>query len=312
MQLNLEKGFGLFFKTMPIILVRLGVNLLALVLSLLYFGFIAMLISKFSGAAGIIGIIGFIVFIGLFRLLKMYLIYLVKGAHVAVITAFIMNEEIPEGKSQFTFGKEKVISHFKEVSIFFLLDRLVAGVIRAINSTLMTVSGLIPLPGLKDIMRVVQGIIKYSLTYIDEAVLSYAMVRGDENFWKSAKDGLILYFQSWKKIIGSGIKLLVMSVLFLFAVGIPLLLIYLPFSRSLSSTMDWLVIAGIIGFALVLKAAFFDSLAMTMMIVDYHIATKDQTPSPEIEAKLEKISRKFREIKKRAFEAEPSPAPADA
>ncbi len=310
MELNLQSGFSLFFRTFPIVLVRLAINIVVLLATIVYIGFVLFLMGLFHKVAGLIALVGFGMFLWLFRLARMYLIYLVKGAHVAVIASLLLNEKIPEGKSQFAYGKEKVLSLFKEVSVFFLLDRLVAGVIRAINSLVFAASGLLPVPGIKEITRFLQTVIKYSLTYVDEAVLSYAMVKGERNFWQSAKEGVILYFQNWKKIAVSGVKLTIMSYLFFLVIIVPLVLIYAPFTKNFSTTTNLLVFAAIIGFAFVLKAAFFDALAMTMLVVDYHLAVKDQEPSPELEAQLEKVSRKFRELKKRALEFQPGPAPS--
>jgi hypothetical protein len=86
-----------------------------------------------------------------------------------------------------------------------------------------------------------------------------------------------------------------------------------------------LTIVAIFALAYLFKVAIGDTFAMTAIIVAYHKETMGLEPDPAMKAKLEGISDKFRELKKRAEEElggmggkakntppepEPSPSPA--
>src|SRR5699024_8807764 len=59
-----------------------------------------------------------------------------------------------------------------------------------------------------------------SLSYIDAAILSQAIIRREANVWRSAVDSVILYGQSYKQILMTTLKIWVVGKVFSFVVFI--------------------------------------------------------------------------------------------
>ena len=53
----------------------------------------------------------------------------------------------------------------------------------------------------------VQRIVNFSLTYIDESVIAYTFRTGNENVFDAAKSGIIIYCQSWKALLKNAVAL---------------------------------------------------------------------------------------------------------
>ena len=85
---------------------------------------------------------------------------------------------------------------FAESSALFALDQIIKGVIRALTGLLNVAGALLPIPGLSGLIGILNGIIRMSLTYVDEIILAYNIRTRSENPWQSSKDALILYAQN--------------------------------------------------------------------------------------------------------------------
>jgi len=137
-------------------------------------------------------LIGLAILFGLLRLVKQYVLYLVNAGHIAVITELIETGVLPKNVNQFQYGKTVVTNLFKEVSVLFIVDRMVDGILRTFNRTVAAVADILPIPGMDGLTKIVNTVINFSLTYVDETILSYNLSRKDENIWESAKRGVIL------------------------------------------------------------------------------------------------------------------------
>lgn len=186
---------GLMMKTLPYALVRFGILLAVSIVTVIWyvvaFGGWALLGSRihpFVGVAWFVaacGIYGY-----LWWLVVRYFLYLLKCGHIAVLTELITNGQIGNGsQGMFAYGKQVVQSRFAEVTVLFVIDRLVSGVVRAFNRTLDFVAGLLPVPGLSSIMSLVNAVIYAATTYLDETIFSYGLARRETNPWASAKEG---------------------------------------------------------------------------------------------------------------------------
>jgi hypothetical protein len=201
MTFHFGQASSILLRTVPYLLARSVIyGALAVAISL-YIG-LALLIGKvFGGGGALVVLIGLAVLIGLLRMAKQYVLYLVNAGHIAVITELIHTGSLPEGVSQFQYGKELVTRMFKEISVLFVIDGLVKGIIRAINRTVAVITDILPLPGIEGVTKIANTIIDFSLTFVVETILSYNLSRKDENIWESAKRGVILYAQNWKPVL---------------------------------------------------------------------------------------------------------------
>jgi hypothetical protein len=218
-----------------------------------------------------------------------------------VITELLNKGSLPEGINQFQYGKELVTKMFKEVSVLFIVDRLVDGVIRTINSTVSAITDILPLPGIEGVTKIANSVVNFSLTYVDETILSYNLSRRDENIWESAKRGVILYAQNWKPILITAAGCTVAN----FVAFVVVLIIFLvPFGLLAAATHNetlkffWFAMAFALAYGV--KLALFKPFFQTSMIITFNEAIKGQSPNPQWENRLETVSDKFRELKQKA------------
>ncbi len=303
-KIYLGEAFALIGKTLPIIWVRLGSYLLlglALgVYAALFFG-VGWLLGRLWAP------LGFVVFIvavgGAFAVIQWagrYWFHLLRAAHTAVLTEFIVHGRGPQG-SQLEFGKQQVMSRFKDTSILFAVDLLVGGAVRAVVRTFTRIATVLPLPGMRSLGNLLERIAIMSTTYIDEAVLSRAYQHREQNVWAVAKDGVVLYAQAWKPILANAVVLALISfaefLVFLLILGLPALAI----GAALPGLRTALGIGVLIG-AWMLKLAVADAFALAATLLAYHRSTADLSVNQEWVAKIDAVSDKFRELGRRSVE----------
>ena len=200
-------------KTYPFILLRilvgllLGVGLIALLLGTIWVWF------TFGDAAGIAAVVIAVALVILFGIiLQPYLLYLVDGGHVAVLTEVITNGEMPS--NQIRFGLHQVKANFSSVTvmfvIYFAIKQVLKQVNRLINGLVGGATGALSSSGRQKEAGLVQGVagivqlaLNITIGYVDKAILANIYRSDEENNWKPAKDGVILYMKTWKPILVS-------------------------------------------------------------------------------------------------------------
>ena len=303
-KLYLGEALRLIGKTMPFIWVRLGSYLLlGLVLGVIF--------AVAGGLAWLLGQLwaplGFIVFLlafggawGVVRWASRYYFYLLKAAHTAVMTEFIVFGEGPQG-SQVQYGKRQVLERFKDTSLMFGVDVLVDGVVKAFTRNFARLASILPVPGMDSLMALVQRIAVASTTYIDESILSRAYKEREQNVWKVAHDGVILYAQAWKPILANATVLALLS--FVEFLGL-LVLFGLP-AVAVGAALPGLRVAlgiGVVVAAWMTKLAVADAFSLAATLIAYHRSTEGLEPNAEWKAKLEQLSPKFQALGKKAAE----------
>jgi hypothetical protein len=302
--LQLGRAFRIVAQTMPYVVYRAivyGVICAAVAFALL----ILLLIGRVfgGGAAGVLFVIGLAA--GGFgaRLVREYVLYLLKAGHVALIAEIVTTGKLPENTSQTEWAKERVMHYFKEVSVLALVDQLVKGIIRAINRTSLNVMTILPIPGTEGAAKVIQRIVDFSLTYIDESIIAYTFKTKNENVFDAAKTGIVLYCQSWKGLLKNAVALTVLSYVFVVAVTIVFLVplgivaVMLPETWG---TAKFLLFIMALFFGFSVKWIVFDPIACTSTILTFFRESESLEPDPEWEARIERASEKFRELKEKA------------
>ncbi len=302
MKLYFKEASGILRKTLPYIVVRLAIYAIIAIASAIYVAFLAFMAKIFGGAGAVVMLVGLAILFGLLKLLQRYVLYMVKAGHIAVITAIIHHGELPEGQGQLDYGKQAVTALFKELSVLFAVDQLVTGAIKAFNRMVVRVTDMIPIPGMESLGKVAGMIVNYSVTYVDETVLSFNLAQKEENIWNSAKNGTILYAQNWRPILKNAVGLALVNIVSLIVF---IIIMLIPFGALAALTTNsslkalWLFLA--LAFAYGLKLAFVDPFCLIATILTYNRAIEGQTPNPEWEQKLEQASEKFQELKAKAM-----------
>jgi FHA domain len=303
---DMGDAFKLLMQTLPFLLARFGILCALTVAAILYWlvlGWGFYLFSKATPLLGWVWAIGLLVVGGsLWRFVVRYLLYLIKAAHIAVLTELITTGSVGNGsQGMFEYGKRVVTERFGEVNAMFALDLLIAGIVGAFNRTLNWVASLFPIPGLDSVMGVVNAVLRASTTYIDETIFSYNLARGDENPFRSSKDGLIYYAQNAKEVLKTGLWVVVIDRVATVTIWVVMLAPGFALSWALpGSTGGAVMLVAAVLFAGSVRSAFLKPLFLTMVMVKFHALARNQPINLEWDQRLSSASRKFEELKQQA------------
>jgi hypothetical protein len=305
---GIAEALGLLLKTLPFLIVRLGILVGLSVAGLIWWAILIggfVFLGRRSPLLGWIWLIGFAgVFGWLWRGVIRYFLYLIKAAHIAVLTELVTTGRIGNGsESMFEYGKRIVKDRFGEVNVMFGLDLLIDGIVGSFNRSLNWVASLVPVPGLQSVMGVVNAILKASTTYIDETIFSYNLARGDENVFRSSQDALIYYAQNAQEILKTGLWVVALDKLLTAIIWVLLLAPGFLFTYMLPGTGWWVTLSMFLFaavFAADIHSAFLKPLFLTMVMVKFHATAHGQAINPEWDARLSDVSAKFRELKQKA------------
>lgn len=306
--------FRIIFKTLPYFLLRLVAHLLFGLIILIFLGLmggLGYLVARFFKEATIpLIVIGIVVILGLWglvRLAERYVLYLIKAGHVTVVTELVNRGELPAGINQISYGKDKVVRHFGTTSVLFVVDQLVSGSVRQILRWLTRMAGLFAsIPGVRQIVSLLKAILGLAANYIDEAVLSYIVSHEEKSVWQAAADGVVLYAQSWKKILTTAAVFVLLLIVGWVVAFLLFLTPLLGVARILAPTDELRLLYGFVALvaafvlANVVKWILVDPLATVAMIVSYNQAIQGVTPSYDLHSQLSLISGKFRRLSERA------------
>lgn len=301
-KIYLAEAISLVMKTLPIVWVRLGSYMLlglALGVYAAIFGGIGWLLSQLWAP---LGVVLFVAAIGgafwIVQLAGKYWFHLLRAAHTAVLTEFITTGKGPT-TGQLEYGRQQVMSRFTDTSILFGVGLLVDGVVKFVVRTFTRIASILPVPGMDSLGKFLQRVAALSTTYVDEAILSRAYQYREQNVWAVAKEGVVLYAQSWRPILANAVVLALLSyaefVIFLIILGLPAVAI----GAAVPSLGPALGVAALIG-AWMLKLALSDAVSLAATLLAYHRATEGVEPNAEWVAKLEGASDKFRELGRKA------------
>jgi hypothetical protein len=304
---SIRQVLGLLAKTAPFLVFRF---LIYFAITLAYFlitgvgaglGYFVGSIGDDPGAYSVWGgVFGFAAASAVMYFLREYLLYLVKAGHIAVLVEVMDGKSIPGGRAQIDYAQQCVRERFAESSVLFAVDQLIKGVLKAFNRTFFTIATLLPIPGAAGVVKFINTILNLSLTYLDEVILAYNARTRSDNPWKSSQVALVLYAQNYKAFLKNAFFLafvvwgLTLAVFLVILAPVAGLVSLFPGSAGPLTLLVALV------FAWGVKQAVIEPLAMTSLMQVFFKVTEGQTPNAEWEARLDKVSAKFRTIKDKA------------
>jgi hypothetical protein len=316
MVLHFMKATRVFFRTLPFVALRIAVGILFGLVTVLYFGVVGWLVltlldaGTVSGPIGGIGLlVATLIFLAAMRFARRYVLYMVAAGHIAVIAHIVDTGETP--RNQLAFGTGQVKSHFKEANALFVVDQVVKAVIRQFNNRVVSMSNLVSfVPTLSNILTVLRRAISLAASYIDEAIIAYVFIADEENNWRAARDGVVLYAKTWKSILGSTLAI----ILAMYVAAFVMLLSLTPLAAvfgGLSPTFEilgWVVVAAI---GLTVYLGVLRPWVKTVVITTFLIEARELTPDSETADFLERRSKKFRELTAKAEAEETVDYPVD-
>ncbi|OYU40495.1 MAG: hypothetical protein CFE33_06805 [Pseudorhodobacter sp. PARRP1] len=306
---SMAQALGLMRRTAPFVVFRV----------LVYFGISAAFVLVTGTGAGIGwgvgafgdgdfqasstfygGLFGFAATAGVLFFVRDYILYIVKAGHIAVMVEIMQGGQVPGGRGQIEHATAVVKARFGEASALFALDKLIKGVVGVITGLMQGIMGLLPIPGLDQLMGVVRAYLKVAVGLVDEVILAHGIRTRAENPWTSAQDGLVLYAQNARPLLINAAWLTLFSyglafVVFLVMLAPAALVVYLiPGSWSAGGFVFAIL------FAWAVKAALIEPFAIACLLQVFFKVTEGQTPDPVWRAKLESATDKFKELGTRA------------
>jgi hypothetical protein len=300
------KAKEVFLKTLIFGWVKLGLGLINILIAVILFA-ILMGISVLFASEGV-GVILFLVWLGAVGvvnfLINHYIGYLVKAGHVAVIAMAFKNGAVSADPLQ--TGKTMVKERFGTSKVYFVIDRLVAGSVKQLQRALGRLAdGLLgAIPGMDGFKKLMNLFLDISLGYIDECCLGYTFYHPEQNAFKSAADGVVIYFQNWKTLLKDAVKTTFVVVLSVVVVTLVAFVLFGGLFRLFGwSSFVAFVISLLLAWTV--KYAFIDSWILVKMMSSYMQVAPTTQITFDLYGKLSGLSAKFRQLWKKGDTGQP-------
>ncbi|MDR2952461.1 MAG: hypothetical protein LBU82_04380 [Treponema sp.] len=300
----------IFSKTLPFVWAKLLLGLATVLGSIVIFA-ILMGIAWLLKNDGVFMVMFFIWLAGTATinfLLNHYIGYLVKAGHIAVITEAVTTGIIP--KNQVEYGKQMVKERFLTSNIYFVVDKLVSRAVSQIQRGVERVGGMMSvIPGMNAAVNIGKMFIAIALGYIDECCLGYTFFRREQGAFKSAADGVVIYWQNWKKLLKDAAKTTVMVIVLVVVVTLAAFLLFAGLFRLLGwNGFVAFILAVLVAWAV--KKAFVDSYILVNMMASYMEVAPETKITFDLYEKLCGISAKFKELFNKGQQETPALAAA--
>ncbi|WP_347146742.1 zinc-ribbon domain-containing protein [Parabacteroides goldsteinii] len=297
-----------FSKTLQFGWIKLRLGLLNILIAVVLFAIMMGIAVLFdSGGVGAIMFIIWLSLIGIVNFfLNHYIGYLVKAGHVAVITIAFQTGQVPA--NPFETGKTMVKERFGTSNVYFALDKLVAGSVKQLQRTLGRITdGLLgALPGANGVKSLMNMFLDISLGYVDECCLGYTFAHPEQNAYKSAADGVVIYFKNWKTLLKDAAKTTGVVILSFVAVTLVAFVLFGGQFRLFGWSGFMAFIISLL-FAYTVKYAFIDSWILVKMMSSYMQVAPTTQITFDLYDKLCNLSKKFKELFNKGT-SEPQPA----
>ncbi len=287
----------IFMKTLAFCWAKLGLGLLNILICVVLFA-ILMGISLLFASGGVTGIM-FFVWLALAGVVNFainhYWGYLVKAGHVAIIAQTFKEGRVPA--NCVSVGKKMVLDRFGTANAYFAIDKLVSGAVKQLQRTLGRITNSLfgAVPGADTVRSAANFFLDISLGYVDECCLSYTFYRDDQNAYKSACDGVVIYAQNWKHLLKNAAMTALTVIISLLVVTLVAFILFGGIFRLLG----W---SGFVAFVLAVmlawtgKFAFIDSWMMVKMMHGYMQVAPTTTITFDLYTKLNGFSSSFKRL----------------
>ncbi len=304
---SIQESFRLVLRTFPFVLLRAAV----------YFGIAAAFVVMTGSGAGVgyglgslagssgraagafwgaIG--GFSLVVLIIWWLREYLLYLVKAGHIAAMVLLYDGKSPPAGQGQIGHAVSVVQQRFIEISVLFVVDRLVLGVIRTIVGLANFANLIVPGSG-SALGKFVDAVLRVAVGFVDEIILAYSIRTRSSDPFASAKDALLLYAQNHWTMLKNALLLAAIAYGLAFLVFLLALTPAAAFAYASPSGASIVAVLLASVFAWSVKQAFLDPFVVASLMQVYFRTIDGQKPDQAWDTRLTDISGHFRELKSR-------------
>ena len=289
------KTKDVFLKTMKFVWLKLALGGIVLLFALVTLFPFVWLGSLGDGGGIVIALTVWFILVGcVYGFLQHYVGYILKAGHVAMVTTAVTTGSLPE--DQLAAAREMVSQRFLTANVYFAVDRLVSGAVSQLQKGLQKVDDLLgKIPGVSFIVSFAQMFVHIALNYVDECCLGYTFLHGDQSAFKSAADGVVIYFQNWKKLLKDAAVMTLAVMVSSFLAGLLPFLLFAGIFAALGIHLIFAALLSII-IAAILKSSFVDSFLMVRMMVSYMEVAPSTEITFDLYGKLCKLSDKFKSL----------------
>lgn len=253
-------------------------------------------------------------------LLSHFIGYLFRAGQIAMAARAIAEGELPE--DPYTEGKQSVKKRFGTVAVFFAIEKIIKGIVRQITNGVTRVTSSIG-GGKNDTANTVGAVINIviaaMLQFMCACCMGWVFLHADQNPWRAACDGAIVYFKNWKDLLKNAGKVIAFGLISLIVLGGLLFgLTYLtmngmPFMDTVTESMasfaaetelpltltaeQWALAAeGVTALILwcFLHSAFVDPYIMISVMNRYLKAGLENPPARSLDEKLSGLSKTYK------------------
>lgn len=301
------KANEVFKRTIKFVWLKLALGGCAIVFSIVL-GLILMGISALAKDDGVAGF-SLMVWFGLSAVVlgvtQYWVGYLVKAGHIAVVTQLVTTGSLPE--NQFDYGTQIVKKKFATAAAYFAVDRLVSGAVSQINGGLNIVGNLLQkVPGMDSLVSFARTFVNIALGNVDECCMAYTFYKEEQSAFKSAADGVVIYFQNWKTILKDALKTAIISVIISGIAWFLLLFVIIGVMSALGLPGMLGILASFlltVMIVITVKSSVMDSYTMVCMVCSYLQVAPSTEITFDLYDKLCKLSSKFKNLFQKAKEA---------
>lgn len=289
------KAKDVYLKTMKFVWLKLALHAAIFCVAVLLL-FLFLWIGRAGDGSGIIiSLTIWLILVGsIYGLVQRYVGYMLKAGHVAMVTTLVTTGTLPE--NQFEAAKNMVKERFLTANVYFVVDRLVSGAVSQLQKGMEKVGSLLDsIPGISSIMSFVQLFIHIALNYIDECCLGYTFLHREQSAFQSAADGVVIYFQNWKKLLKDAAVTALIVMVITFLTGLVPFVIFCGIFAALGVHWVFALLLAVM-VAVGIRSSFVDSYMMVKMMVSYMETAPSTQITFDLYEKLCRLSVKFKSL----------------
>lgn len=297
------KANDVFKKTVNFVWMKLALGGCAIALSIVL-GLIMLGLASMDDT-GVVGVymmmIWMVLSLAALGISQHYIGYLLKAGHIAVVTQLLTTGSLPE--NSFEYGKGMVKKKFATAAAYLAVDRLVSGAVRQINGGLDIVGNVLgKIPGMDSLVSFAKSFVNIALGNVDECCLAYTFYHEEQSAFKSAADGVVIYFQNWKTILKNALKTALITLVLSAVAWLLMAVTVAVLSATGMPGFNLFFVAVILAMMVVhtVKSSVMDSYTMVCMVCSYMQVAPDTEITFDLYDKLCKLSSKFKSLFQKA------------
>lgn len=259
----------LLVKTMPFIWAKLFLRLIVVAIVSVLVAFGIWMIARDNVPVGIFLIIAAIIAYPMICFVfNRGAGYFVRVGHIAVLTEMIKTGAAP-ADGMVAHSKNMVVSRIGTVGAFFIINKAVDGSVNQLMRHIERAGSIFnSIPGAKQLMVFVKAATKKAIKYVDECCIAWIFYGpAEQNSFKGACDGIVIYFQNWKKILGGAVITALIFLALQWGIGFIIFLLLMAAAGGGTGGLWFMFFLIVLAFAAVaVKQAYLDSWAMIKML----------------------------------------------